>query len=1078
MYLCLDNPPGEQPTEGLEPELACPRLSPSDVWIVPRKPAGLLFLRTLRNAAEACNRRRKQGLPTDVLSGLASCSSKYYSNTIGKLFGIAPDRFRHFIGGPAGLRARILRRWGEKYTIHATRIELVSPQALRSTHAPPLWMDAATLLWDSDHDDPAWFRPDGIRGMDIAAGKFVYPAYFSHLHTTVLTEPVSLLEGPPASGKSTVARTLSYELLQQGHNVHYLSCRELDPHRAYDIVSALADMEGIFILDDAHLAGRSLPRFLNTYRGHDNQHVLLIRSERTTWGVPSPTVATEDKSLTRLRRIRTRGTHAHVDSIISACLAGRCKVDARARHRLASIGAADLWMLGFALRAAFQDPGSSPDEWVRIGAAQSLDALYTVHHDREVLEYPQICVTLAYFGRYEAPVSRQFLVDYLGFSAAHLDALVMLRKVTHHYVNGESFYQLHHRSIAAAYHEYGAEYRPKKLRGLGSDIVLSFTGSQQMYTSRLVARYHGPDRARLISAIADNGQLRDLVRADPLEWIQLACDYKDVDCGTSNPRAHRGFSQALGELAANLAAADCWPWLFCAAYCMERNASDFRADFWASGVSAGLPAVSSDERDARYALLAIELLSRVDIAEARKQLLRWPPGAWKALWSQYARPYIEHYSALQPFLRRVRALGGRSPCARAAVTSIGPATLANSLQDFDTIPLVVVRELLGISRATGRDVLFSPEVRSKAEAELSTYSECDKCRRLGAWADIAPDLARAFSVCVHWRQVEHELQSLLGQTKSSRRARIAELRGVLDNVQALARCGVDTTDVWAVLNVPAMLATAKGQSGRELCDAAQALCICEEHYSPERVNGALQEHHWESYGTCSTDRLTLLGLTQELAAAMKGASGKLLRSARLCNDMAECAQALAYLAAIAPAQTDRVVERLLGTGSSACELLLEEKADVLFALALAGSDSVRDLWGRIDRDELESWLYNTSNMPDDAHDSEFYGKDKLVRSICAAAGRGCPIIMDWERFSKVQEWRPFHLYAKGLLGYVAGISIEHAQELCKTIGEGRIAELVVGSRSRRERAGTFAVLRRVDRHLASRVCEMCKPLWA
>lgn len=238
---------------------------------------------------------------------------------------------------------------------------------------------------------------------------------------------VIVIEGPPAAGKSTLLRSLEYELvrprgLRRRRAVTFL---DLKTTPTEEIEQALAEVpllpkRSVLFVDDAHLALLHTGRLLQECRSRD---VLLVLATRPLSNYPA-----EQTSPIRDQQpeVVSIAAATAADGIIDRYLNVN-GLEAQATEEIRSAFAPyrqDLWLLSAALRACEVVGGTASVSVDAIHQWVVANALARTHRGDLAIDRAHILAPLAALYRFEVPVARRFLIEGLTVDPAAVDALV------------------------------------------------------------------------------------------------------------------------------------------------------------------------------------------------------------------------------------------------------------------------------------------------------------------------------------------------------------------------------------------------------------------------------------------------------------------------------------------------------------------------------------------------------------------------------------------------------------------------------------------------------------------------------
>ena len=405
-----------------------------------------------------------------------------------------------------------------------TNVKVMRDSRALLEQEPDLLIDASHVLKVESTDSAIWFRPTGAisRDLDAEHRKVYRRKEIDPLREKIMAEPFHILEGEAASGKTTIVRTLMYELLEQEvGDVLYFN---ISDHRGFDQAQLMRELratESVCIIEDIHLEPHKIQWICQSLPTNQGRHILL--TARPSYR------SFQDYFMKDLSGIDT--THLEADDAIDGIVEAFCsdpETPGAVRERRAEIveiSGTNLWLLAFALRGCKKQQGlGSPKNWIANEVGRVLRNLETCG-DECADQYPGILVALSPLQMNETVIAERYLVA-LGFTRLALNGLVQRGMIGRQSAqDGYIFYCLPHSTIATAYWEHGLEYR--RLHNMVEHASCVYEYARLGVPNSLEALVRSPRamRERVEDRLVSERTLGELLAADTsLTYLHPWCE--------------------------------------------------------------------------------------------------------------------------------------------------------------------------------------------------------------------------------------------------------------------------------------------------------------------------------------------------------------------------------------------------------------------------------------------------------------------------------------------------------------------------------------------------------------------------
>jgi nucleoside phosphorylase len=319
----------------------------------------------------------------------------------------------------------------------------LAPKTGPEAKPPRLLRSIQSVLEKGREQEPDFSRKTGPSWVDFEAGYVVEsPAVETAIKHLRENQDV-ILTGPPASGKSVIARNIGYRLALSGYPVFYFDAKLIGSVVSFEnLLFDIQELTGpaVCIIEDAHLKHLQCDPLLtmigNEAREPDARISILYTSRDNRKMAGS-------SNLARCKEVKVRASDLAV-SIITNYADKKWKIqpDQQALKDIEAISRSDLWILAEIL-----------DSWIP-NRPVDMDLLYNRLRERldrigrEIhFDAKSMFLVLAALYCYEVPVNRAFL-RMLKFDDRAVEKLVDEGEVID---DRHDYLRLHHSSIANLY---------------------------------------------------------------------------------------------------------------------------------------------------------------------------------------------------------------------------------------------------------------------------------------------------------------------------------------------------------------------------------------------------------------------------------------------------------------------------------------------------------------------------------------------------------------------------------------------------------------------------------------------------
>jgi hypothetical protein len=298
---------------------------------------------------------------------------------------------------------------------------------------------------------PKFFRTVGPFWIDFERGYVFRRDEIDEIIGKLKKDPLQVVEGQPASGKSVLIKHIGHDLQRAGFQVFYLDCKyELEENLKVYFEEALEGDSAkiLLIIDNYHLHIDLCENFLQRYRNfHMRKTKLLIASRPVTGHDKRRDLEIEHLSKSEI------STGNIAQNIVCTYLKEGLRLPDDRIEEYSLIFReyeGDLWYLSWALKTF--NPGE--------GGIDVQKIYEEVHRSiREIEHAAEVFFPLAILNRFEIPVEKRFLTqeEYgLNIEEDKIDHLVHLNEIVQTQVRGSRKWtalSLYHSSLAALIYE-------------------------------------------------------------------------------------------------------------------------------------------------------------------------------------------------------------------------------------------------------------------------------------------------------------------------------------------------------------------------------------------------------------------------------------------------------------------------------------------------------------------------------------------------------------------------------------------------------------------------------------------------
>jgi hypothetical protein len=350
-----------------------------------------------------------------------------------------------------------------------------------------------------------WFRKTGPIAVDFAQRTvYIRRRDLTRLKAQVSANHISLLVGPPASGKTVLALNLAYELCKSG-KAYYFDC---DKARGFDGARLLSDLravKGTVIIENIHLVPQESQSIYSAFKHDKDRHILFTSRPSLADGQYS-----RSEDLTEVEGMRLKPIEAVDELINTYCIWHKIEsISPEAKDEIKDVASDNLWLLAYLLDGHRKSGGKGdPSQWLKDGVVRDLQDLESANP-----VFPQVLVAISALYRIETLTAENYLTSHLGCSLIILNALVQEGEITRQQSSeGYVFYGLPHSALANAYWEFGKKYKRRMNISRYEDFLYEYASSGAPNgLEAIVQMEEDRPRKKATSLLADKGKLTDVI---------------------------------------------------------------------------------------------------------------------------------------------------------------------------------------------------------------------------------------------------------------------------------------------------------------------------------------------------------------------------------------------------------------------------------------------------------------------------------------------------------------------------------------------------------------------------------------
>lgn len=404
--------------------------------------------------------------------------------------------------------------------VKARELRLGDPNEFNTyKQIPPLRhiTDVLKIGPDYTNESSCWFRPTGPIAIDFDEHK-VYrrPSKVNELIKLVTNNLFSLLLGEAATGKTVLVRDMAYRLCDERNNsIYYYKYMDSD---VTELAGNIDSINGIIILEDMHLDIPKLQQLYSMLKPDNDRHILSV----LRGGLDKFQDLIHYDDLRKLPQLCLK-PFEDADKIIDAFCSNTHTQDTVGvkREEIKKAAQQDLWLLSFALREGADSKGKGdPTDWLGQGVQTYLQSIENCG-DQYESKYPLIILALSALYRNEICTHKSYL-NKLGFLDHELRALCERGEIVTLKEGRNTYYGLHHSSLAKAYWEHGEHY--KEPLPEFDDFIYDYAISGTPNCLRAILGLPPEIGKEIFDRILSNGNIDKIISAESSLRTFATCD--------------------------------------------------------------------------------------------------------------------------------------------------------------------------------------------------------------------------------------------------------------------------------------------------------------------------------------------------------------------------------------------------------------------------------------------------------------------------------------------------------------------------------------------------------------------------
>lgn len=410
------------------------------------------------------------------------------------------------------VRSRLSRLFGL-----ARDVVLSEPQ-------PDLLLEVWDVLDIGREPDPQWFRPCGLLFCDFEHAKFCRRAEVDALKREVLDSSGKfvLLYGATATAKTSIVRTLMYELYREGNSqVYYF---DIAPQRHFNETQLARDIRsvnGVIIIENIHLEFQKVQGIYQRFRNDSDKHFLLTSRLPPNELPDSASMDFERNCL--MQPCSLEDTRRLLDKYCSD--PDTPPIVSEKSEEILKVSRENFWLLALAARGCADAEGQGqPSSWIASTVKKKLGD-WGFCRDKCEDQYAGILAALSPLYKNEIMTAETYLRK-LGFTKAGLNGLVERGEITTDVGPSDEFhYGLHHSSLADAYWEYGRAHVGHTEILEYEEFLYNYAVSKVPNGLEAVVSAENETSGRVLARLYDKGEIIGVVEREQslcviVSWIQ------------------------------------------------------------------------------------------------------------------------------------------------------------------------------------------------------------------------------------------------------------------------------------------------------------------------------------------------------------------------------------------------------------------------------------------------------------------------------------------------------------------------------------------------------------------------------